>query len=492
MQPASQWNDRTPSRHCDWIDQLRGWAVIVMIEVHCVNVWLLNELRPDWLNFVNGLVAPSFLACAGFSLTLSTYRTDGTVRPFFPDTAKRLGFILLCAYALHAPGFTLAEWTVLATPQKMLELFKIDVLQCIVFSLLLLHGLARLIRDPRIFSLVALAFALWVPVISPYLWADGIGNGLWMPIRGLLNGNLDRGVQSLFPLFPWLSFPAFGAFLGGLYRWGRIEPSPDGRSRTSELRWLLGLGLSGLVLLIWGHHYKETWLWGGQWIQDGPVERLHSAWGAWTRNELMTIHNTTLPSVLERLGWITLAGAIMGAIERLRRQLPGSNPVLAASRESLLLYMLHLNLIFGVLLTPAVLAFTGWDWNTLGWGGTLAMTLVIIAVNLAAGVYWQKIRKTAALMHTVQRWALAGLAIWFMAGGWWTFRYYLQSPELAREAYPFLNVARSRKGLAPTPDGLCRDPQEYFSEAERRKLRISPQARIKITEQILRRAAGAP
>ena len=45
----SLWNDLTPSKRCDWIDQLRGWAVIVMIEVHAVNVWLHAGLRPDWL-----------------------------------------------------------------------------------------------------------------------------------------------------------------------------------------------------------------------------------------------------------------------------------------------------------------------------------------------------------------------------------------------------------------------------------------------------------
>jgi uncharacterized membrane protein len=485
---TSLWNEYTPSKRCDWIDQLRGWAVIVMIEVHCVNVWLLNELRPAWLDYVNGLVAPSFLACAGFSLTLSTYRTDGSIRPFFPEMAKRLGFILLCAYALHAPGFTLAEWTVLATPQKLLEFWKIDVLQCIVFSLLILQVLARVIRRPQVFAAVALAIAIWIPIISPYLWAEGVGDGLWMPIRGFLNGNLDRGVRSLFPLFPWLSFPAFGAFLGWCYRWARMEAHSGGWSRTSESKWLLGLLVLGVGLLAYGLHFKETWLWGGRWLQEGTVWRLHSNWGAWTWNELHSIHNTTLPSVAERLGWILLAGALMGWIEQIRRRWSGTNPIAAASQESLLLYMAHLNLIFGVLLTPTVLALTGWDWNSLGWAGTSLLTAVVITLNLAVGVWWQKVRREEALMRSLQRWALAALSVWFLAGGWWTFRYYLQSPELAREPYPFLNAARVRKGLAPTPDGLCRDPQEYFREAERKRLVIRDQARVKLMEQIQRRS----
>ena len=62
-----------------------------------------------------------------------------------------------------------------------------------------------------------------------------------------------------------------------------------------------------------------------------------------------------------------------------------------------------------------------------------------------------------------------------VVGGWWGFRFYLQSPELAREPYRFLNAARIRKGLAPTPDGLARDPEEVQREALRRKVRLTPE-----------------
>ena len=322
---STTWADLTPSRRCDWIDQLRAWAVIVMIEVHVVNAWLLPGLRPDWLNYLNGLVAPSFLMAAGFSLVVSTFRTDGTLRPFWPDTARRLGFILLCAYALHAPGFTLADWTVLNTVQKARELFKIDILQCIVFSLLVLQVLARLVRNPRVFTFLALVLALYIPLVSPSLWATGVADGLWLPIRGFFNGNVDRGVQALFPLFPWLAFPAFGAFLGGLYRGSASTPpkgNPAGPSGGSWPSWRL----MGAVLLAWGGATKHAWLWDGTWVQHGGVWLLHSRHGAWTWDELRAISNTTLPSVADRLGWILLGGTAMGAIELVRPHWRGPEP----------------------------------------------------------------------------------------------------------------------------------------------------------------------
>lgn len=458
----SLWIDRTPSHRCDWIDQLRGWAVLVMIEVHCTNLWLELKLRPEWLNYINGLVAPSFLMAAGFSLVLSTFRPDGALRPFH-ESGRRYAFILVCAYLLHSPGLTLAEWTVLATPQKFRELFKIDVLQCTIFSLLLLQGLARVIRNPRGFALAALGLAIYIPLLSPYLWAEGVVNGFWLPLRGVFNGNVDRGVQALFPLFPWLSFVAFGAFLGGLYRYLRVETT-QGRARLGEARFLAGLFILGLAMWFWGNGHKKEWIWGGTWFQDGfGVWRLNG----FTWNELQRIYNTTLPSVFDRLGWICMAGAALGAIELKRPQLPGFNVVQSTSRESLLLYMAHLNLLFGVLMAAPIVAFTGLEWNSRGWPTVILLTSLVVAANLALGVWWQTMRRDHERMRRTQRRALAILGIWAVFGGWWTFRHFLQSPELAKEPYPFLNAARARKGLPPTPDGLPVNPEEVQRERER-------------------------
>lgn len=394
------WCDLTPSMRCDWLDQLRGWAVILMIEVHVVNVWLNVGLLPRWLNFVNGLVAPSFIMCAGYSLVLSTFKSDGTMRPLVP-TMKRLGFILLCAYALHMPGFTLAEWTVRSTSARWRDFFQIDVLQCIVFSLLILHGLARIIRRPMVYAAVALILALIVALASPALWHPGVAAGWWLPVRGLVNGNTDRGVTSLFPLFPWFAFAAFGSVLGAIYRYYRIL-SNNGKARWSELHWLVTLVIAGGISYLWGSQHAKEWL-------SGSV---------FPTNDIGRLYNTTLPSVAERLGLVCVAGALMGWIELLRGRWTGPNLAVVASRESLLLYMLHLNLIFGVLLADPLRRRMGWECNSLGWLGTLGLTLLIIGANLAVGVAWQRIRKDEALVGRIQKSALIMLAIWFVVGGW--------------------------------------------------------------------------
>jgi uncharacterized membrane protein len=448
-----QWQDRTPSKRCDWLDLIRGWAVVVMMEVHVVNVWLHKELIPGWLQFTNGLVAPSFIMAAGYSLALSTFRPDGSLRPFGP-TARRLGFILLCAYLLHAPGLTLADWTVLSTAQKYRELFKIDVLQCIVYSLLLLQGLARLIRRPLVYAGVALAAALAVALAAPRLWTPGVGEGLWLPIRGLVNGNSDRGVMALFPLAPWFAFAAFGSVLGVLYRHLRVLAA-QGRARWSEAAWLASLALLGAALTLWGSANTDRWL------QPWPI----SEWGR--------LHNTTLPSIAQRLGVVCLAGSLLGWIEGLRGTWPGPNPIKAASAESLLAYLLHLNLIFGLLLAPPIRDRLGLEWYGQGWPGTLFLTALVIAATLGACILWQRVRRDPARTWRLQRAGLTALGIWFLAGGWLTYRYFQRNPELATEPYSFLNAARIRKGLPPTADGLSHDPAEIAQAEARVKPKIN-------------------
>jgi hypothetical protein len=167
------------------------------------------------------------------------------------------------------------------------------------------------------------------------------------------------------------------------------------------------------------------------------------------------------------MGVICLMGSFLGWFEAVRPRLPGPNPVMAASRESLLLYMLHLNLIFGVLLIDPIRLRTGWDWYSQGWTGTLLLAAVLIAVNLAAGIAWQNVRKDGVRTWKLQRMGLYALGFWFLAGGWVTYHHFRRSPELATEPYVFLKAARARKGLPPTPDGLSRDPMEGLRERAR-------------------------
>jgi hypothetical protein len=59
-------------------DWLRAWALLVMIETHVFNAFLAAQFRDsEWfrnLNFLNGMVAPSFLFVSGFVFLVASQK----------------------------------------------------------------------------------------------------------------------------------------------------------------------------------------------------------------------------------------------------------------------------------------------------------------------------------------------------------------------------------------------------------------------------------
>src|SRR5512137_2912510 len=91
---------RTGAKRYGFVDLLRGFAMVVMIETHVMNAYLPMALKRGsefffWLSFVNGLVAPTFLFAAGFSLILQgNIQWENWLRlrlPFWRQM-RRLGF----------------------------------------------------------------------------------------------------------------------------------------------------------------------------------------------------------------------------------------------------------------------------------------------------------------------------------------------------------------------------------------------------------------
>ena len=162
--------------------------------------------------------------CAGFSLALSTFRPDGSLRPFAP-TARRLGFILVCAYLLHAPGSDPGRLDRPGhrpeVPGKYSRSTCSSASSSPCWSCRAWPGCSA---GPWSFAAAALGAAVAVALVSPRLWRPGTADGWWLPVRGLVNGNPDRGVTALFPLAPWFAFAASGAVLGALYRQARALP----------------------------------------------------------------------------------------------------------------------------------------------------------------------------------------------------------------------------------------------------------------------------
>lgn len=188
------------------IDWLRGLAVVFMIQTHALGL-LRPELREGVafaaLQWVDGLVAPSFILAAGFSLALTQVRaasgTDakGARSRRMRRTLRRLGEVLAVGILVNwmwFPIFRQPRWIV-----------RMDILPCIAFSLLIaLPILFALAPRPRALRWTALLLAALAFGLAP------LAESLGPPWDRFLNQRAD----AVFPLLPWSGYVYLGAAIG--------------------------------------------------------------------------------------------------------------------------------------------------------------------------------------------------------------------------------------------------------------------------------------
>jgi len=214
-------------------DWLRGLAVLVMIQTHS-----LVLLRPEFrsgdffvkLQWLDGLVAPSFIFAAGFALALTQVRAalsdkaHGARAKRLRRTLRRLFEVLFMA--------TLTNWAWFPIFREPRWLIRIDILHCIGLSLLIaLPVLAMLAPHPRAMRWSALGLAALAFGAAPFF------EHVPAPLGHFLNVNTG----SVFPLLPWGGYVYLGAAVGAAC-------AKDGISAT--VRWLLGLAAVGILLWI--------------------------------------------------------------------------------------------------------------------------------------------------------------------------------------------------------------------------------------------------
>lgn len=195
-----------------FIDVLRGIAVAWMIETHVVHIGLAPVFKSGWLYHKiyvsNGFVAVGFVFCAGagFWLAAEAKKFSSSLWPYL----RRLGFILIVAYTLNLPVFSL-RYTLHPTPENLLRLVNCDILHAIVFSSLLALPLYFIVPQPPVLLLVFTGLTLLILCATPPVWATDPFTVLPTPLAALVS----RPPISKFPLFPWMAYFFAGAAITG-------------------------------------------------------------------------------------------------------------------------------------------------------------------------------------------------------------------------------------------------------------------------------------
>jgi len=217
-----------------YLDWLRGLAAIIMLQGHVFHSFLRNDLRSDGpyklSQFVGGMPPAVFLFLLGvtFSFLMDSQERKGVSSwGRVLASMRRSGYLFAVAFA-----FRLQLWLVSIDKSPWTDLFRVDVLNVMGLSLLLLSVMAvfRTVERIRLCAILGVAIALASPIVSNIDWSAVHPFLRFYIIPDHLN----------FGIFPWAAFVAFGMSAGSLLR--RLRSPED---VMSAMQWF---GWGGLAL----------------------------------------------------------------------------------------------------------------------------------------------------------------------------------------------------------------------------------------------------
>ncbi|MCX6597928.1 MAG: heparan-alpha-glucosaminide N-acetyltransferase domain-containing protein [Acidobacteria bacterium] len=195
-----------------FLDWARGIAAVIMLQGHVFDSFTLGDQRQQSMfvlsQFIGGMPPAIFLFLTGVTLSFlmdSQERRELGAWEKLKGIAFRSRYLLLLAvlfrFQLWLFAFPNAPWT---------DLLKVDILNCMGLSVLLLAPLGWIGRTDRMkWSLLA---GVAISVASPL-----VANADWIGVPELVKSHLVP-TTTAFPLFPWAAFLAFGTGIGTMIR----------------------------------------------------------------------------------------------------------------------------------------------------------------------------------------------------------------------------------------------------------------------------------
>jgi hypothetical protein len=322
---------------------------LVMMQGHVFDALVTPASRAEPLYLLqatlHGSTAPGFLFASGFvaGLPRAPLSVTASLR-----RAKRLLFILGVGYAIHLPYFSVWKTALSATPAEKAALFACDALQVIAVTQLAMLVLQWI--SGRRWVPVAATLAGIVLAVGPGVWASGVARRLPVPLGAYLDMS---AAPSQFPIFPFASFVLAGTVAGAAL--GRQEPATR---RRRGLVWGFGLIAVGLVL-------------------SAALRGVVDFWGVSPAYALI------------RIGALLL---ILLGVEAVSRRTQAVRPLALLGHETLLVYVLHLLMLYGGVVGASPMARY---FGTLGFAQAAGALLLMLPVVFAAAWAWHRFKARA-------------------------------------------------------------------------------------------------
>jgi uncharacterized membrane protein len=231
------------------LDFMRGFAVIVMVMGHSIDAVLSQQARATdafrLYDAVRGFTAPLFLFVSGFAFSVVASQRWNQYITFGAATRKRITrllWLLALGYALHFPFFSLNKLLHNTRPEEYAMLFQVDILHCLVVTMLMLHGLVALARTQERFLRLLAGLCIAIVASGPFIWQVDL-SPVFSPVMAPY---FNQKVPSIFPLFPFAGYLCAGAFTGLVYLRARAAGN-ETRFLKALVGTALALGVTGLV-----------------------------------------------------------------------------------------------------------------------------------------------------------------------------------------------------------------------------------------------------
>lgn len=322
---------RLKRHRLEYVDWLRGFAVVCMIVWHAIDAWTLPATRVgpmfDVIATAGGFAAPLFLFLAGVSVALAGQsaipdrKVQGSGCPRLAASwklQKRGWEIFLIAHLFRLQSFLLnptASWS---------SIFKPDILNILGLGLVaaaFAWGRATTSTRKVIWlALPAIVIVLMTPFARRWEWPALLLQPHAPRLEAYIRPVPGIGV---FPAFPWIAFVFVGALIGSL-----MAESP---TRADDVRSQRRLAFGGAAIVLAG-------------IVGSFLPSLTQS-AFWTTSMSLFLIRIGAMTCAMSAAWLWLARPRKGLTRR-------ASPLVLLGRASLFVYWVHIELAYGVFSYP--------------------------------------------------------------------------------------------------------------------------------------------